>query len=64
MPSETRFLSNGIVGSCQNTHRSPQSRSPAAPAAHGGEDKGLLKLKDKPLVEWVLARIQPQVDEI
>lgn len=30
----------------------------------GGEDKGLLKLKDKPLVEWVLARIQPQVDEI
>jgi len=30
----------------------------------GGEDKGLLKLKDKPLVEWVLARIAPQVDEI
>ena len=30
----------------------------------GGEDKGLLKLKDKPLVEWVLARIKPQVDEI
>ncbi len=30
----------------------------------GGEDKGLLKLKDKPLVEWVLARIEPQVDEI
>ena len=30
----------------------------------GGEDKGLLKLKDKPLTEWVLARIQPQVDEI
>ena len=30
----------------------------------GGEDKGLLKLKDKPLAEWVLARIQPQVDEI
>ncbi len=30
----------------------------------GGEDKGLLKLKGKPLVEWVLARIQPQVDEI
>lgn len=30
----------------------------------GGEDKGLLKLKDKPLAEWVLARIQPQVDEV
>lgn len=30
----------------------------------GGEDKGLLKLKDKPLVEWVLARIKPQSDEI
>ena len=30
----------------------------------GGEDKGLLKLKDKPLAEWVLARIKPQVDEI
>ena len=30
----------------------------------GGEDKGLLKLKDKPLAQWVLARIAPQVDEI
>jgi molybdenum cofactor guanylyltransferase len=30
----------------------------------GGEDKGLLKLKDKSLVEWVLARIKPQADEI
>ena len=30
----------------------------------GGEDKGLLKLKDKTLVEWVLARVAPQVDEI
>jgi molybdopterin-guanine dinucleotide biosynthesis protein A len=30
----------------------------------GGEDKGLLKLKDKPLTEWVLARIQPQVNEV
>ena len=30
----------------------------------GGEDKGLLKLKDKTLAEWVLARIAPQVDEI
>jgi molybdopterin-guanine dinucleotide biosynthesis protein A len=30
----------------------------------GGEDKGLLKLKDKPLTEWVLARIKPQVDEV
>lgn len=30
----------------------------------GGEDKGLLKLKGKPLVEWVLTRIQTQVDEI
>lgn len=30
----------------------------------GGEDKGLLLLKQKPLIEWVLARIAPQVDEI
>lgn len=30
----------------------------------GGEDKGLLKLKDKTLAQWVLARIAPQVDEI
>ena len=30
----------------------------------GGEDKGLLRLKDKPLVEWVLTRMHPQVDEI
>ena len=30
----------------------------------GGEDKGLLKLKDKPLAEWVISRIAPQVDEI
>ena len=30
----------------------------------GGEDKGLLKLKDKTLAEWVLARIAPQVDEM
>lgn len=30
----------------------------------GGEDKGLLKLKNKALVEWVLARIVPQVDEV
>ncbi len=30
----------------------------------GGEDKGLLKLKDKPLIEWVLARIKPQVNEV
>ncbi len=30
----------------------------------GGQDKGLIKLRDKPLIEWVLARIAPQVDEI
>ncbi len=30
----------------------------------GGEDKGLLQLKQKPLIEWVLARIAPQVNEI
>ena len=30
----------------------------------GGEDKGLLKLKNKTLAEWVLARIAPQADEI
>lgn len=30
----------------------------------GGEDKGLLQLKQKPLIEWVLTRISPHVDEI
>ena len=30
----------------------------------GGEDKGLLQLKQKPLIEWVLTRIRPHVDEI
>lgn len=30
----------------------------------GGEDKGLLQLKNKALVEWVLARIVPQVSEV
>lgn len=30
----------------------------------GGEDKGLLRLKNKCLVEWVLARVAPQVDEV
>lgn len=30
----------------------------------GGRDKGLLPLHGKPLVEWVLARIRPQVAEI
>jgi len=30
----------------------------------GGEDKGWIKLRGKPLVEWVLERLQPQVDGI
>ena len=30
----------------------------------GGIDKGLKVLRGKPMVEWVLARLAPQVDEI
>ena len=30
----------------------------------GGQDKGLISLRGKPLAEWVLSRIQPQVAEI
>jgi molybdenum cofactor guanylyltransferase len=30
----------------------------------GGTDKGLKALRGKPMVEWVLARLAPQVDEI
>jgi len=30
----------------------------------GGVDKGLQALRGKPMVEWVLARFAPQVDEI
>ena len=30
----------------------------------GGSDKGLLVVKEKPLVAWLIERIQPQVDEI
>jgi molybdopterin-guanine dinucleotide biosynthesis protein A len=30
----------------------------------GGVDKGLKPLRGKPMVEWVLARLAPQVDEI
>jgi molybdopterin-guanine dinucleotide biosynthesis protein A len=30
----------------------------------GGVDKGLKALRGKPMVEWVLARLAPQVDEI
>ena len=30
----------------------------------GGSDKGLLVVKGKPLVAWLIERIQPQVDEI
>lgn len=30
----------------------------------GGADKGLLLLNGRPLIAWVLERIQPQVDEI
>ena len=30
----------------------------------GGVDKGLQELRGRPMVEWVLARLAPQVDEI
>ena len=30
----------------------------------GGTDKGLKALRGKPMVEWVLARLAPQVDEV
>ena len=30
----------------------------------GGADKGLVRLRGRPLVEWVLARLRPQVDEL
>jgi molybdopterin-guanine dinucleotide biosynthesis protein A len=30
----------------------------------GGVDKGLQPLRGKPMVEWVLARLTPQVSEI
>jgi molybdopterin-guanine dinucleotide biosynthesis protein A len=30
----------------------------------GGQDKGLIPLRDKPLAEWVLSRIRPQTSEI
>ena len=30
----------------------------------GGQDKGLLPLRGRPLVEWVLSRIRPQVSEV
>ena len=30
----------------------------------GGVDKGLLLLRGKPMIEWVLARFSPQVDEV
>ena len=30
----------------------------------GGVDKGLQPLRGKPMIEWVLARFQPQVSEI
>lgn len=30
----------------------------------GGVDKGLQRLDDKPLVQWVLERLAPQVDEV
>jgi molybdopterin-guanine dinucleotide biosynthesis protein A len=29
----------------------------------GGNDKGLVLLLGKPLIEWVLARIRPQAEE-
>ncbi len=30
----------------------------------GGVDKGLRELRGKPMIEWVLARFAPQVDEV
>ena len=30
----------------------------------GGQDKGWITLRDKPLVEWVLERLQPQVETV
>lgn len=30
----------------------------------GGVDKGLVELSGKPMVEWVLERLRPQVDEV
>lgn len=30
----------------------------------GGQDKGLVDYKDKPLVDWVIERLLPQVDEL
>jgi len=30
----------------------------------GGTDKGLVKLRGKPMVEWVIERLSPQVDEL
>ena len=30
----------------------------------GGVDKGLQRLRDKPLVQWVIERLAPQVDEL
>ncbi|MEO1766871.1 molybdenum cofactor guanylyltransferase MobA [Thiobacter aerophilum] len=30
----------------------------------GGQDKGLMRLRGRPLAEWVLTRIRPQVSEV
>ncbi len=30
----------------------------------GGQDKGLVKLRDRPMIEHVIAALQPQVDEL
>lgn len=30
----------------------------------GGVDKGLVMLRDKPMVEWVIERFAPQVDAL
>jgi molybdopterin-guanine dinucleotide biosynthesis protein A len=30
----------------------------------GGTDKGLKRLRGKPMIEWVLERFEPQVDEV
>ena len=30
----------------------------------GGVDKGLVELRGRPMVEWVVERLRPQVDEL
>ena len=62
----------------ETSNPKPETRNPKLPPAKitgvilaggqgrrmGGVDKGLRKLRDKPMVAWVLERFAPQVDEI